>query len=54
MIDLLSNTVVNTIPLIPTSTPRRVVITPDGANAYITNEGIGSVSVLDLATDTAP
>jgi YVTN family beta-propeller protein len=40
-------------PAKPTGTfPVGVAVTPDGKHAYVTNEGDGTVSVIDTATNT--
>ncbi len=36
----------------PSSSPEGVAITPDGAFAYVTNSGIGTVSVIETASNT--
>jgi YVTN family beta-propeller protein len=47
VIDTASNTVVATIPV--GQYPNGVAITPDGAHAYVANQGDGTVSVIDIA-----
>ena len=38
---------------IPVGTgPREVAITPDGATAYVTNDGSGTVTPINVATNT--
>ncbi len=44
------NTVTATITV--GSEPRGVAVTPNGAYAYVTNEGSGTVSVISTATNT--
>ena len=47
VIDTARNTVVATIPV--GQYPNGVAITPDGAHAYVANQGDGTVSVIDIA-----
>jgi len=50
VISTATNTVVNTIP-VGAKGPVRISITPDGATAYVSNQG-GGISVVDLAYNT--
>ena len=50
MIATASNTVVATVPV--GVNPRAVAITPDGAFAYVANEGSDAVSVIATSTNT--
>jgi YVTN family beta-propeller protein len=49
VIDTSTNTVIKRV--IVGDGPERVTITPDGAFAYVTNSGSGTVSVVDTSTD---
>jgi len=32
--------------------PREIAVTPDGTKAYVTDPGMGEMSVIDVATDS--
>jgi len=51
VINLSTNTVVQTIPLPLGSFPQEIVATPDGRKLYVTNIGNGTVSVINTATN---
>ncbi len=50
VINTATNTVIATITV--GTDPGAVAVTPDGARAYVTNSGSGSVSVINTATNT--
>jgi YVTN family beta-propeller protein len=50
VIDTATNTVVATVGV--GFVPVHVSVSPDGANAYVTNAGSNSVSVIDTSTNT--
>src|SRR5687768_5982665 len=53
VIDTATNTVATIVPLLPGTFPQGIAITPDGASAYVANNGgAHSVSVIDTATNT--
>jgi YVTN family beta-propeller protein len=59
VIDTATHTVVDTNPATPAvdpivvgGWPQRVAFSPDGSFAYVTNQGSGTVSVIDTATHT--
>jgi YVTN family beta-propeller protein len=52
VIDTAGNTVVATVTV--GSTPLGVAITPNGASAYVTNNGSDSISVINTGTNTVP
>lgn len=52
VIDVLSNTLVLTIPLGLNKSPLGIAITPDGMTAYVANVNDDSISVINTATNT--
>jgi YVTN family beta-propeller protein len=50
VIDTSTNTVVSTVKV--GTSPREVVISPDGSRVYVTNNGPDTVTVIDTGTNT--
>ena len=51
VIDIATETEVDTVPLPSNSNASGIALTPDGTRAYVANEGLDSVSVIDTATN---